>query len=585
MYKTNNISKLLLSTTVLVTVLVSPLLLDPINLTKLLTLSLGVGVAGLFFLQKFNKTEFFKIERVVFIIVVCFLSLAYLSSIINKQNLYNSAMGAWGRNNGLISLTAFLFIFLMFSSIKNQPLPKLLLSNLVVLGFFLSVYAWLQHFKLDIISNLFPSYQPPGITLTLGNSNFASAFLGLTFTASIGFALNSINTKSMRLAALFSGFIHIPLIPLLDTQGRIIFAVGGLIVVGVWLSTSSNRVWQKISYGYWAFSTLIGFLGLIGLFGFGIFSERLSNDVVNLKDRYYHWISALNMMKDNIFFGVGIDAFGDYYRRYRTEESIILRGTAMSGTDNAHNSFLQYGATGGAPLLLVYAVLILFILWRSLKAFKLQSDKRLVGTLFAVWIGYQVQSLVSIEQIGISIWHWVISGILVNLSYESISVIDKTQEKSVNTQKKIKMLPKTIVALLSSGLIFSSIFFVLPSIINDRQINRQLEILNSAKSREQVVDSINTMLPLVLSSGQPKLRMIIADTLGSKGFIAEAFKLADQTTKDFPTFLTGWEIAASILEGNNQKSEAVIYRAKTVELDPLNQIFIDKLQEDKRASR
>ena len=584
MYKTNNISKLLLSTTVLVTVLVSPLLLDPINLTKLLTLSLGVGVAGLFFLQKFNKTEFFKIERVVFIIVVCFLSLAYLSSIINKQNLYNSAMGAWGRNNGLISLTAFLFIFLMFSSIKNQSLPKFLLSNLVVLGFFLSVYAWLQHFKLDIISNLFPSYQPPGITLTLGNSNFASAFLGLTFTASMGFALNSINAKSMRLAALFSGFIHIPLIPLLDTQGRIIFAVGGLIVVGVWLSTSSNRVWRKISYGYWAISTLIGFLGLSGLFGFGIFSERLSNDVVNLKDRYYHWISALNMMKDHIFFGVGIDAFGDYYRRYRTEESIILRGTAMSGTDNAHNSFLQYGATGGAPLLLVYAVLILFILWRSLKAFKLQSDKRLVGTLFAVWIGYQVQSLVSIEQIGISIWNWALGGILVNLSFESKSVMDKAQEKSVNTQNEIKILPK-ITAFLSTGLIFSSLFFVLPSIANDRQINQQLEILNSAKSREQIVDSLDTILQLTLSSKQPKFRMIVADTLGTRGYIAEAFKLADQTTKDFPTFLTGWEIAATILEGNNQKSEAVYYRTKTVELDPLNQIFIDKLQEDERASR
>ena len=584
MYKTNNISKLLLSTTVLVTVLVSPLLLDPINLTKLLTLSLGVGVAGLFFLQKFNKTEFFKIERVVFIIVVCFLSLAYLSSIINKQNLYNSAMGAWGRNNGLISLTAFLFIFLMFSSIKNQPLPKFLLSNLVVLGFFLSVYAWLQHFKLDIISNLFPSYQPPGITLTLGNSNFASAFLGLTFTASMGFALNSINAKSMRLAALFSGFIHIPLIPLLDTQGRIIFAVGGLIVVGVWLSTSSNRVWRKISYGYWAISTLIGFLGLSGLFGFGIFSERLSNDVVNLKDRYYHWISALNMMKDHMFFGVGIDAFGDYYRRYRTEESIILRGTAMSGTDNAHNSFLQYGATGGAPLLLVYAVLILFILWRSLKAFKLQSDKRLVGTLFAVWIGYQVQSLVSIEQIGISIWNWALGGILVNLSFESKSVMDKAQEKSVNTQNEIKILPK-ITAFLSTGLIFSSLFFVLPSIANDRQINQQLEILNSAKSREQIVDSLDTILQLTLSSKQPKFRMIVADTLGTRGYIAEAFKLADQTTKDFPTFLTGWEIAATILEGNNQKSEAVYYRTKTVELDPLNQIFIDKLQEDERASR
>jgi O-antigen ligase len=234
--------------------------------------------------------------------------------------------------------------------------------------------------------------------------------------------------------------------------------VGGLIVVGVWLSTSPNRVWRKISYGYWAVSTLIGFLGLSGLFGFGIFSERLSNDVVNLKDRYYHWISALNMMKDNIFFGVGIDAFGDYYRRYRTEESIILRGTAMSGTDNAHNSFLQYGATGGAPLLLVYAVLILFILWRSLKAFKLQSDKRLVGTLFAVWIGYQVQSLVSIEQIGISIWNWALGGILVNLSFESKSVMDKAQEKLVNTQKEIKILSK-ITVFLSTGLIFSISMF------------------------------------------------------------------------------------------------------------------------------
>ena len=54
MSKTNNINKLLLSTTVLVTVLVSPLLLEPINLVKLLTLSLGVGVVGLFFFTEIN---------------------------------------------------------------------------------------------------------------------------------------------------------------------------------------------------------------------------------------------------------------------------------------------------------------------------------------------------------------------------------------------------------------------------------------------------------------------------------------------------------------------------------------------------
>ena len=86
MFKTNRLNKLLLSTTVLVTVLVSPLLLEPINLVKLLTLSLGVGVVGLFFSQKLIKTESVKVERVVYILVACFLILTYLSSIINKQN-------------------------------------------------------------------------------------------------------------------------------------------------------------------------------------------------------------------------------------------------------------------------------------------------------------------------------------------------------------------------------------------------------------------------------------------------------------------------------------------------------------------
>ena len=88
------------------------------------------------------------------------------------------------------------------------------------------------------------------------------------------------------------------------------------------------------------------------------------------------------------------------------------------------------------------------------------------------------------------------------------------------------------------------------------------------------------MVLLALASNHPKLRMTVVNSIGRAGWNNEAFKLAEQTTRDFPDFLDAWDIAASILEASNQKQLAVPFRIKSLELDPLNHIFKEKLLQD-----
>jgi len=122
------------------------------------------------------------------------------------------------------------------------------------------------------------------------------------------------------------------------------------------------------------------------------------------------------MLKDNLIFGVGIDSFGDYYRNYRTIEGVAFRSTPMSGTNNAHNTLMQIGATGGLVLLIAYLALIIFTGYRAVVALRKSDDKILISGIFSIWIAFQLQSLVSIDQIGLVVWGWASAGCLVSLS-------------------------------------------------------------------------------------------------------------------------------------------------------------------------
>jgi len=570
-------------TGVLVTVIVFPWLMDPINIPKLLILTLGAGAAlSLVVIDKRFKSEL-KRNKLLYLLITLFTFFLIFSSLVASQSFSTSLIGMWCRNNGLLCYLAFLGLFIATSFSKKITTAKYILSSLTLLGFIFGIYAWLQYFKLDIMQKLFPWYNFKSIiALTLGNSNFASVFLGLTFTASIGYFLNSTTQKLFRFGALISIGIQWLLVPYIDTQGKLIYAVGGSIVFGVWLSSSNRKKLKIISYFWWPAVALTGILGVTALWGIGPFAQMLANNVINLKDRYYHWLAAINMIKDNVIFGVGIDSFGDFHRKYRVIESIKARGTPLTGTDNAHNVFLQLGATAGLPLMVIYLAFVVYITWRGMKALVLQENKLVVGTLLAIWAGYQVQALISVDQMGVAVWSWIVGGALFGLSKPEVNEVEflKTGQKTSNKFIKVKGISRFRIFL---PVTLISIVLVLPTIINENRVFQKWQALGTSKSQSDAIANVQSLFNEAVKSKQPKLRITIADYLGKAGAINEALKLAEQTTIDFPNFMPAWDFVASIYENNKKRELAIPARSKTVELDPLNEVFRSQLAQDQSS--
>jgi O-antigen ligase len=67
------------------------------------------------------------------------------------------------------------------------------------------------------------------------------------------------------------------------------------------------------------------------------------------------------MTIDNPIFGVGLDSYGDWYRRSRTIEATLRRGPDVT-SNAAHNAFLDISSYGGFPLVLIYIVLIILVI-------------------------------------------------------------------------------------------------------------------------------------------------------------------------------------------------------------------------------
>jgi O-antigen ligase len=72
---------------------------------------------------------------------------------------------------------------------------------------------------------------------------------------------------------------------------------------------------------------------------------------------------------DNPIFGVGLDSYGDWYRRSRTIEATLRRGPDVT-SNAAHNVFLDISAYGGFPLVLIYIALMVLVIVSAVKVIK-----------------------------------------------------------------------------------------------------------------------------------------------------------------------------------------------------------------------
>jgi O-antigen ligase len=563
-----------------VTIVVMPSLMDPINVPKMVLLALGAGITLGIYWKDFR--DLWKQSTRPLFAISCWLFFALvLTSIFSPQPFFKSVVGVWGRNNGSLTYISLLVLFLATASQRSSTPGIHAVKALSFLGIGCSVYGALQTFGLDPIS-----WENLGneVILTLGNSNFAGAFMALTAISTLGYIAKLAKSNVAKAFFLFSYLTQMYLIFKSEAlQGLIISLLGSGLFLGFLLSFSTMNFAKKLGIAWWFSFAVTSLLGLISVFGLGPLASTISPYLGSLRDRYYHWVAAINMMKDNFIFGVGIDSFGDFYRLNRVQAAIDARGTAATGTNNAHNTFLQIGATGGLILLSAYLALTFYIAYRAVRALKIQEDKVLVSALISIWLAFQIQSFVSIDQIGLVVWGWILGGSIVSISFydphPSISQKKYGKNRIARDSSRVRLTRENYLVMIV-GLIPS--IMLMPVVINELELRNRIVQFASSTTQEEVDVRALSVVEAAEKSNQPELRLQAVNYLLTLKQNDAALSLMVLNNKEFPMSFESWAATARIYEFLGEKKKAIYPRKRSVDLDPLN-LEIRKLLEEDQA--
>jgi hypothetical protein len=426
-------------------VVVTGTVTDPVNVTKLFTLG-GVAAGAFAVVLAFGFGQLWQNSKVLLIAVAVFL-LAGLNAIMNSsaplvQNIY----GAYGRNTAFVTYVLLIFTLLSAAVLKSKKSFSLLIWGLLGAGLVNAIYClWVI-----IFGDFIPWNNPYGNILgTFGNPNFIGAFLGLFAASLVAFSLTTGVNILYRLLALVVFLVAVyEIVDSNAIQGRVVVAAG-LGIVGFYLVRSKiPSFFAQIAYV--AAAGVAGTFALLGALQIGPLTPYIYKTSVSLRGQY--WLAGWNMGSDHPLTGVGFDTYGDWFRRARDEQALILPGPNTT-TNAAHNVPFDVFAFGGWPLFIPYLfILVLTIIAIVKVTLRTRAYDGVFVTLTTAWVCYQLQSVISINQIGLAIWGWLFGGALI--AYEIAARPKK--EDSPNDPTKSKQVPGRAVKPKSSETIFSS---------------------------------------------------------------------------------------------------------------------------------
>ena len=518
---------------------------DPINLIKLLFLSTcAFFILGLF-LSKINILK--KRLPKTFWAICIFFILSLLSTLVFSGAPFTQQIwGSFGRNTGFLTYVSLLFILIGAALIQQVDSYKFVINSLVLTAIPVSIYCLVQIGGMDPIG-----WSAKDTFATFGNTNFLSAFLGIASLACLILAFDKEKKSGTRLGlcslALLDSFI------ILDTgsiQGFMILVAGIGVAGYFYLRSFNNLAWIKFPYIAISFFGFI--LTCLGVANKGPLATFIFQPSILFRADYMHagWVMTLKKP----FFGVGLDSYGDWYREVRGSISTLRTGPDRTA-NTAHNIFLDLSSNGGIPLISAYLALVGFAFFYSFKLIKSNKlfDPYFVA-IFACWFAYQIQALVSINQIGVGIWGWILNGSLIGFSIAKLS-------NSENSQSKIRVNKKVLSP--SSGLIVfatTAIGFILAFI----PFNADSKYKTASQSRDLI-----KMMQSADSLGATSWHVSqVLNVAVNNNFGAQAKTLDNKMISIYPRDIYGWKILYYLT--TSTPDEKVIAANKLSELDPFN---------------
>ena len=182
--------------------------------------------------------------------------------------------------------------------------------------------------------------------------------------------------------------------------------------------------------------------------------------------------------------------------------------------------------------------------------------------LVAAWVAYQAQSFISINQIGLAIWGWVLSGLIIgfeiNTRTDDAGNLNPVSRSRVSGQKKLgqSLSPATLVSVFTAVLIGTLV--AVPPYVAANKYYKAL------KSGDALV-----LQPATYAKPYDRVRFTFtASNFAQNGLNDRALVVIREGVKLFPNSYEVWSILAGL--PNASAVEITQAKAEMKRLDPYN---------------
>lgn len=184
--------------------------------------------------------------------------------------------------------------------------------------------------------------------------------------------------------------------------------------------------------------------------------------------------------------------------------------------------------------------------------------------MFATWVAYEAQSVISIDNIGLTNWGWLLAGSILAVARE------KKYSPDDNQSPPIFRFHRSNLNIISSFIMIPAVIFALyftkgeSEMWKARVLGEATGFQSSEQLKSQILKVVQT--PLL----DPMWKIVCADYLSQMGDFASGSKLIDEILQKDSRNLDALQVGSRIYAAENKTESAIKLQIRISEIDPYN---------------
>jgi len=450
---------------------------------KFIWLISGVSLILLIHFIKNNETKIIKHQIPISMIgFISYASLTYLWSI----NTYEAELH-------LLFYVTYFLIFVTYLTFFTKDKILFFEKSMILLTFIVSLLAIVQTFFPFLFLNFYNSINPP--SLSFGNKNMLGHLIIMLLPITLVKVIYDKKTNFYYLIVLFLALLTIFLINAMQLLIALAFMIVLLLAYHYrkrkttsFPKTLNFKFLFSLFFVFLIISSYIFFIintskidtkntedvGLMENF-ISIQQEKISsyvasfnelnifdNEIFNRNQRLPMWVNSMKLIKDNLFFGVGVGQWAGHYVKYY--DSVLPDHLVYSHrirSQNPHNEFIRVFSNLG---LFGFAILLILILQSIREIWKAINSSEHGNTALGLSLGLVGFFVISNFSIPVETFF---APALAMIYLAIILIINNVQENQIIISTRFRLIFKSFFTIFLCFIVYSGFQVALAKFIDD----------------------------------------------------------------------------------------------------------------------